>query len=239
MKLGLIIAYYPSRIPDTQGRFPSSVQALVHIAGQEVGVAKHSQMVGIQGKRRVVKRNIGPGIGLSKMNTLAYPIYMYSVQPGFAEHDLDEYEKVSAELAWSRSLAAARKAFNQYTNMEIIVDQNVQGKLVSTRYGEGGLQADFRRTNGPPGKFFTREASKVISSYATNKTPHVTHLPTLTGGVGIDELQRFYEDYFITSNPPSTTLTLVSRTVGADRIADEVHLRFKSVTRNKAPRTFY
>lgn len=129
MKLGLLIAYYPSRIPDPQGKFPSSIKALVHLAGQELGVVKHSQMVGIQGKRRVVKRNVGPGIGLSKINDLAYPTYMYSAQPGFAEHDLDEYDRISAELAWSRSLAVARKAFHQYINMEMIVDRNIQGAL--------------------------------------------------------------------------------------------------------------
>lgn len=131
MKLGLLIAYYPSRIPDPQGKFPSSIQALVHLAGQEVGIVKHSQMVGIQGKRRVVQRNIDPGIGAGKINKLAYPSYTYNAQPGFAEHDLEEYEKISAELAWSRSLAVARRAFHRYINMEMMVDENIQGRVPS------------------------------------------------------------------------------------------------------------
>lgn len=67
----------------------------------------------------------------------------------------------------------------------------------------------------------------VMSSYTTHKTPHVTYFPTLTGGVGAEELQRFYSEYFLTSNPPSMRLTLVSRTIGADRVVDEIHLRFK------------
>lgn len=129
MKLGLLVAYYPSQIPDPQGKFPSSVQALVHLTGQDVGVVKHSQMIGIQGKKRVVKRNLDPGLGTGKINNLAYPSYTYNAQPGFAEHDLEEYEKISAELAWSRSLAAARKAFNRYMDAEMTLDQNIHSTL--------------------------------------------------------------------------------------------------------------
>lgn len=128
MKLGLLIAYYPTRIPDPKGRFPSSVQVLVHLAGQKIGVVKHSQMVGIQGKRRVVERNIDPGLGAGRIGKLAYTSYTYGGQPGFAEHDLDEYDRIGGELAWSRSLAAARKAFNHHANMERILDENIHGK---------------------------------------------------------------------------------------------------------------
>lgn len=204
MKLGLLIAYYPTSIPDPQGQFPSSVQALVHLAGQDIGVVKHSQMVGIQGKRRVVQQNLDPGIGTGRINNMAYPSYTYGAQPGFAEHDLDEYDKISAELAWSRSLAAARKAFNRYNNnVELLLDQHIQGK------------------------FHTRNLQNLMSGYTTNKMPHVTNFPTLTGGVGPDELQRFYAEFFLPGNPPSMRLTLLSRTMGADRIVDEIHVGFK------------
>lgn len=64
-----------------------------------------------------------------------------------------------------------------------------------------------------------------MSSYTTHKSPHVTYIPTLTGGIGADELQEFYSQYF--GNPKSLKLTLVSRTIGADRIVDEIHVRFK------------
>ena len=64
---------------------------------------------------------------------LGYPTYTYDAVPGFAERDLDEYDKVSAELAWSRSLAAARKAFQRAPNMELALEQNVQGKQARAR----------------------------------------------------------------------------------------------------------
>lgn len=56
--------------------------------------------------------------------------------------------------------------------------------------------------------------------------PYVNHIPTLAGGVGHDELKRFYKYHFIGGNPIDTTLTPVSRTVGADQIVDEMIFSF-------------
>ncbi|TQN66017.1 hypothetical protein CSHISOI_09393 [Colletotrichum shisoi] len=201
-KLGLLIAYYPTAIPDPKGHFPSSISTLVHLAaGEEIGVTKQTQMVGIQGKRRTTRKKVESGIGTGGTLRLAYPTYTYDAVPGFAEHDLEEYSKVPAELAWSRSLSAARKAFNNHVDLELVLEENVQGK------------------------FFTRNLNQTMSTYTTHKSPHVTHMPTLTGGIGASELERFYSQFF--SNPPSLKLTLISRTIGADRVVDEVHVRFK------------
>ncbi|KAK2034799.1 dienelactone hydrolase [Colletotrichum zoysiae] len=201
-KLGLLIAYYPTAIPDPKGHFPSSISALVHLAaGDEIGITKQTQMVGIQGKRRTTRKKVEAGIGTGGTLRLAYPTYTYDAEPGFAEHDLDEYKKVPAELAWSRSLGAARKAFNNHVDLELVLEENVQGK------------------------FFTRNLSQTMSTYTTHKSPHVTHMPTLTGGIGAPELERFYSQFF--SNPRSMKLTLISRTIGTDRVVDEVHVRFK------------
>ena len=61
---------------------------------------------------------------------------------------------------------------------------------------------------------------------ATMKTmvrePYVNHIPTMTGGVGHDQLKRFYTHHFVNSNPEDTKLIPISRTVGADRIVDEM-----------------
>ncbi|RYP71485.1 hypothetical protein DL771_004740 [Monosporascus sp. 5C6A] len=202
-RLCCLIAYYPTRIPDPGTRFPGGIRVLVHLAGDEVGVVKQSQLVGIQGKKRTSRKRIEPGIGAGKTLQLSYPSYTYDAQPGFAEHDLEEYDKVSAELAWSRSLAAARKAFQREPNAELTLEQNIQGK------------------------FYTRNLNQIMSNYTTHKAPHVTHVPTLTGGVGEEELRRFYAQFFVDSNPESMKLTLLSRTVGADRVVDELHVAFK------------
>lgn len=229
-KLSCLIAYYPTRIPDPQTRFPGGVHVLVHLAGSEVGVVKQSQLVGIQGKRRETRRNLGRGIGTGQAMQLGYPSYTYDAQPGFAERDLDEYDKVSAELAWSRSLAAARKAFQREPKTELAVEQNVQGKHaphVQPIFPWPGRVPKTRRSCKYTGKFYTRDLNQTMSNYTNHKAPHVTYVPTLTGGVGADELRRFYSEFFIGKNPESMQLTLLSRTMGADRVVDELHVSFK------------
>ncbi len=56
--------------------------------------------------------------------------------------------------------------------------------------------------------------------------PYVNHVPTMTGGVGAEELRRFYANHFITVQPDDMELTPVSRTVGKDTIVEEMVVRF-------------
>src|ERR1051325_4398880 len=52
--------------------------------------------------------------------------------------------------------------------------------------------------------------------------PYVNHVPTMTGGVGQKDLARFYERHFVNGNPKDTKLIPISRTIGADRLVDEM-----------------
>ena len=55
----------------------------------------------------------------------------------------------------------------------------------------------------------------IEASMATmGKTPHVTHVPVMTGGHGADAVRSFYETWFIGHRPEDAKITLVSRTVG-------------------------
>lgn len=54
----------------------------------------------------------------------------------------------------------------------------------------------------------------------------VNHVPVLTGGQGKEALRAFYGTRFIPQMPPDTKITLVSRTIGVDRIVDEMIFRF-------------
>jgi carboxymethylenebutenolidase len=56
--------------------------------------------------------------------------------------------------------------------------------------------------------------------------PHVNHVPVLTGGVGLEEVRKFYSERFIPQQPPDTEIIPVSRTVGNDRVVDELIDRF-------------
>jgi len=131
-KLCSLIAYYPTSIPDTRHRFTSSFRVLVHLAqgipGSEetVGVTRRPEVLGIQGKRKTVQKRVTPGIGAGSQQTgVTYPIFTYEgVDPGFAEHDLDEYDAVADAIAWSRSLDMVRKGFGAEVNLEKVWDEN-------------------------------------------------------------------------------------------------------------------
>jgi len=64
---------------------------------------------------------------------LAYPCYTYGgVEPGFAEHDLDEYDKIAERLAWTRSLGVVRKGLRMDVDdaLERIREETVECMLV-------------------------------------------------------------------------------------------------------------
>ena len=55
---------------------------------------------------------------------------------------------------------------------------------------------------------------------------YVNHIPVLTGGVGHAELREFYSQHFIPQMPPDTAMTPISRTIGTDRLVDEMVFQF-------------
>ncbi|KAL2358601.1 hypothetical protein BJ546DRAFT_834294 [Cryomyces antarcticus] len=74
-------------------------------------------------------------------------------------------------------------------------------------------------------EFVSKDAAATMATMVAE--PYVNHVPTLTGGVGQAALFRFYRDHFIPGNPPSLTMQLVSRTIGVDRVVDEMVLAFR------------
>ena len=73
-------------------------------------------------------------------------------------------------------------------------------------------------------EFETRDVDATMATMVD--TPYVNHIPTMAGGVGHDQLKRFYKYHFIGKNPPDLTMTPVSRTVGEESIVDEFVFRF-------------
>lgn len=169
-----VVCYYPDSIPHPNAKYPASLNVTVHLT--------HSQ-------------GFAP----------SYPAYKYAnVEPGFSEHDLDEYNRVSASLAWSRSLAAVRRGFkNDITDR--LEHTNETFKTLSLRH---------------------RDAAATVGMMVQD-SPYVNHVPTLTGGVGKRALFHFYNDFFIPGNPPSLKTQLISRTVGVNRVIDEFVISFK------------
>lgn len=171
----------------------------MHLAGKEIGVRQSSEVLGIQGKRKTVTKAIDAGSGHGCGLGLAYPAYSYSnCEPGFAEHDLDEYDPVAESLAFTRSLTTLHKAFRIESTAESIRDA-----LVSST-----LACDHQKTTSR------------LGDYA-----HVLHAPTLSGGIGSAQLSRFYANFFAPL-PPSFASRLLSRTIGTDRVVDELYVTF-------------
>jgi carboxymethylenebutenolidase len=56
--------------------------------------------------------------------------------------------------------------------------------------------------------------------------PHLTHVPTMTGGNGRDDVRRFYETWFIGHWPKDTSIQRISRTVDDARVVDEIVVSF-------------
>ncbi len=51
-------------------------------------------------------------------------------------------------------------------------------------------------------EFETRDVDATMETMVTE--PYVNHVPTMTGGVGHDQLKLFYKYHFSGENPPDT-----------------------------------
>jgi carboxymethylenebutenolidase len=73
-------------------------------------------------------------------------------------------------------------------------------------------------------EFATRNTDDTIETMVSDA--YVNHVPVMTGGVGHEELREFYSQRFIPQMPPDTAMTPVSRTIGVDRVVDEMVFEF-------------
>lgn len=73
-------------------------------------------------------------------------------------------------------------------------------------------------------EFEAKDADATMETMTEN--PTVIHVPVLTGGRGIQELHAFYRDWFIPAWPDDVEVEQVSRTVGSERVVDELIIRF-------------
>lgn len=73
-------------------------------------------------------------------------------------------------------------------------------------------------------EFATRDTEETLATMIDGA--YVNHVPVLTGGVGKAALRAFYGRHFIPKMPPDMAMTPVSRTIGADRLVDEMVIKF-------------
>jgi len=124
-------------------------------------------------------------------------VYVYpGTAPGFDHSTKPNYNKQAAGLAHSRSIAALRRAMGPHYDLEALWERHTTCE------------------------FATRDVAATMRTMV--EEPYVNHVPVMTGGVGQHDLARFYAHHFIPKLPADTRLVPVSRTVGADRIVDEM-----------------
>ncbi|KAE8350486.1 hypothetical protein BDV28DRAFT_39164 [Aspergillus coremiiformis] len=161
-------------------------------------------------------------------------------EPGFAESTANTHDAISARLAWSRALDCLKRGFGWpggswripavetvweaywrnlfYSGQEAGRDE-VESHAANMMVGSG---------SGIPlhgnGDYNDRENSDPTAEL--NETPMVNCVPTLVGGTYPAQITNFYTTQFFSTGPPSQSIRLLSRTIGADRIVDELLLTF-------------
>jgi len=73
-------------------------------------------------------------------------------------------------------------------------------------------------------EFTTHDTNATLDTMVPDA--YVNHIPVLTGGVGREQLREFYSRHFIPRMPPDTEIVPLSRTIGTERLVDEMIFRF-------------
>lgn len=124
-------------------------------------------------------------------------LYVYpGVDHAFARIGGEHFDHPSALMAHQRSIAALRAEMGPHYDFSALWDKHCEYE------------------------FATRDVDATMATMVSE--PYVNHIPTMTGGVGHRQLKRFYQNHFVNSNPPDTSLIPLSRTVGASQIVDEM-----------------
>ncbi len=133
-----------------------------------------------------------PPSAAHRIETFTYP----DAAPGFTATESRNYNKPAAAMAHTRSVAALRRVLGPHYDLAALWERHCQYEFVE------------------------RDVPKTMATMVAD--PYVNHVPTMTGGVGQEALARFYHDHFVNSNPNDTRMIPVSRTIGTDRVVDEV-----------------
>lgn len=131
------------------------------------------------------------------VKTYVYP----GADHAFFNKDRPEYNRSASGISLTRSLAVLRKALGPDYDLSDLWDRHTLHEFV------------------------TRNAADTIATMVDE--PYVNHVPTLTGGIGKKELYHFYKHYFVNVNDENLSFIPVSRTVGVDRVVDEMVIVFR------------
>ena len=121
--------------------------------------------------------------------------YYRGSKTGFAEAGAN-FDKSASNLAYTRTLELLRRVLGPRYDLDKIWDRHTELE------------------------FAVRAAEETMTTMVPE--PYVNHVPVMTGGTGFDQTLQFYKNHFIPTSPKDSALVPISRTVGVDRIADEM-----------------
>ncbi|MFJ2995263.1 dienelactone hydrolase family protein [Pandoraea sp. NPDC087047] len=116
----------------------------------------------------------------------------------------DHFNRAATQLAHQRTLGAVRNAIGPHFDFASLWETHCAYE------------------------FAIREIDPLMKTMVAE--PYVNHIPTMTGGVGHQQLAHFYRNHFVNSNPPDTRLIPISRTIGATQLVDELLFCFTHTT---------
>jgi carboxymethylenebutenolidase len=122
----------------------------------------------------------------------------------FSRPEGEHYDKTASRIANDRTIALFRSVLGPHYDLSALWDKHCEYE------------------------FATRNVKDTMATMVSD--PYVNHIPTMTGGVGSEQLSRFYQWHFVNANPPDTKLVPLSRTIGANSLVDEMLFCFTHTT---------
>ncbi len=128
-------------------------------------------------------------------------IHVYpGVGHAFANPHAPAWNRPGSMVAHSRTLGLLRRVIGPRYDLSALWDQHLMQE------------------------FGVKDAAGTMRTMVAE--PYVNHAPIMTGGVGHDELKHFYATHFIPTLPSDVVMIPISRTVGPDRVVDEMYSSF-------------
>lgn len=128
-------------------------------------------------------------------------VYLYpGAAPGFYQREDASFSKAYALLAHDRSIGLLRRTMGPHFDLAALWEHHRNCE------------------------FEIRDTAQTMATMVAS--PYVNHIPTMTGGVGYEQLARFYKYHFIPKNSTDRSAILVSRTIGPTQIVEEFLARF-------------
>ncbi|KAM3413487.1 Dienelactone hydrolase [Cercospora zeina] len=162
-KLCALICYYPHTLPSPKASYPSQLEVLVHLAGDQ------------------------------PFAPASVKSYRYEhALVGFAEHDLETYDGVAAKLAWSRTVGVLRRGFKKEVDLEG-TREKYANQLFSAKSAEGvaGMMVQDSYLNCVPtmtGGIGQRDLFIFYRDYFIPKSPPSLSIKLVSRTIGTDQV---------------------------------------------------